>query len=188
MTSEPTHEVRNSLIDPVRSFRLLDDRLLWQEAGSQRERRYADITSVHLIAYPGYGGQPLQCTLTDRDGKKIKIRSHSYVSLGNFQDRTATYGPWIRALLANLEAKGHGVGFYYGSNIMRAVWSTLFWLSVLVLVGYMFALIGGAGRSVGTIAPMAFVAVFLPVSWLMIRQNRPGTFDPKSPPPQMLGM
>lgn len=184
---DPTHEVRNSLIDPVRVFGLDDDSLYWQAGERREQRRYADIASVHLITYPGYGGRPLQCTLTDRAGKKILIRSHHYVSLGNFQDRTGTYGPFIKALVSRLDAQGHDVAFDYGSSIMRAVWTTLFWLSVLVLVGYAFALIGGAGYSLEVAVPMTVVMVLLPVSRSMIGRSRPGTFNPKAPPTEMLG-
>ncbi len=182
-----THEVRNSLIDPARNFRTNSEGLQWQAGGETSAKNFSEIVTLHLISYPGYGGQPLQCTLIDRAGKKIKIRSHHYVSLGNFEDRTATYGPLIRELIAGLEATGDQVHFYRGSNMMRAVWSVLFWLSVLVLIGCGFTLIGGAGLSFGAIAPMTVVAVFLPVCWAMIGRSKAGVFDPKAPPPELLG-
>lgn len=185
--ADPIHAVRNSLIDATQTYRLGDDALVWQDGDRSEQRRYADIASVHLISYPGYGGQPLQCTLKDRAGKKIKIRSHHYVSLGNFEDRTATYGPFIRELAARLGTHGQDVAFHCGSRIMWAVWVTLFWLSLLVLVGYVFALIGGVEISWNTISPLVVLVVFLPVSRAMMGQSWAGTFEPGSPPPAMLG-
>lgn len=182
-----THEVRNSLIDPTRTFKLDENGVSWSEPKGSQQRGYSDITSVHLISYPNTGGLQYQCTLADRTGKKTKIRSHHYVSLGNFEDRSDSYGPFIRELVARLGSQGHAVKFYQGSNIMRAVWTVLFTLSVLILVGYVFALIGGAGRSWGVIAPMTVIALFLPVTWTMIGRSVAGTFDPKTPPSGLLG-
>lgn len=183
----PTHEVRNSLIDSTRHFGVEDDGLTWEEGDRRDSRRFQDIKSVHLIAYPGYGGKHLQCTLTDRKGKKIKIRSHHYISLGNFQNRSQSYGPFVQLLTAGLGLHGQSVTFYCGSKIMRAVWAVLFWLSILVLVGYLFAIIGGVALSWATIATIAIFVTLLPTSWAMIRQNKPETFDPNAPPPDFLG-
>jgi hypothetical protein len=187
MTFEPTHEVRNSINDPSRTFRLHSDRLSWQEADRQQERLYTAIATVHLIAYPGYGGEQLQCTLIDRAGKKLKIHSHHYVSLGRFEDRSASYGMFVRELAARLGTYGNGVAFRHGSGVMHAVWTSLFWLSVVVLAGFAFAFVGGQRPSVAAISSLTVVAMFLPVTRVMIGRNVAGTFDPKAPPGSLLG-
>lgn len=129
----------------------------------------------------------MQCTVHDRAGGKVKIRSHHYVSLANFEDRTASYGAFLRALMTRLAASSHDVKFLQGSNVMHTVWLVLFGLSILLLAGFVLALIGGADLSWDFIVPMAGIALFLPVSWSMIGQGWAGTFDPKSPPAEFLG-
>jgi hypothetical protein len=184
---DPSHEVRNSAIDATRVYNLDGEGLNWRDGDRQELRRYADIATVHLISYPSYGGLHLQCTLTDRAGKKVKIGSHHYVSNGRFEDRGKSYGAFIRELVARLGSQGHDVGFHYGSRIMWVVWMVLFWSSVVILIGFIFAVIGGTRLSWSSIAPISVVAVFLPVSWSMIGRNRAETFDPKSPPAGFLG-
>jgi len=183
-----THEVRNSLADPARLFELEDEGLSWLENGTRKTRRYADIAKVHLIAYPGEGGtRQMQCTLHDRAGCKVKIRSHHYVSLANFEDRTASYGAFMRTLMTRLATSGRDVKYLQGSNIMHMVWLVLFGLSIILLAGFLFALIGGAGGTWDFFVPMAGLALFLPVSWSIIGQGWAGTFDPNNPPAEFLG-
>lgn len=185
--SDLMHEVRNSLADATRAFRLEPDAVSWREGDRQERLLYSEIASLHLSSYSDLQELQRQCTLTDRAGKTLKIRSHHYVSLGNFEDRTATYAPFIRALIDRLAGEGSPVAFEQGSRIMGLVWTAIFWLSAIMIVGFVALLFSGDGFSLGALVPIAILLGFVAFSRVMMGQSKAGSFDPKSPSSDLLG-
>jgi hypothetical protein len=183
----PVHSVRNSLIDKERHFTLGDDALRWSETGgAEGHMPYADIRDMRLIAYTSPIGGALQCTLRSKSGGKVKLRSAHYRSLNNFEDRSATYGPFVSAL-AERVAEATDAKFIAGSTGLWLLWlivGLLFLGLVVVLVLSMFEGLPPAGPWVIAIA-VCLIAV--PWVWLRLREGKAETFDPEAPPPALLG-
>lgn len=185
--SDQIHEVRNNLADATRAFRLEPDAVSWRQGDHQERLLFSDIASLHLTSYSDLQELQRQCTLTDRAGKTLRIRSHHYVSLGNFEDRTSTYAAFIRALIDRLAAEGSSVAFEQGSRFMALVWTAIFWLSALMIVGFVALLFRGEGVSLGAFVPIVILLGFLAFSRVMIGQSKAGPFDPNLPPADLLG-
>lgn len=185
--SDVTHEVRNSLVDATRVFDLEPDAVGWREGDHQDRLRFSDVVSLHLSSYSDLEGIQRQCTITDRAGKPLKIRSHHYVSLGNFENRTSTYAPFIRALIDCLSSEGSNVVFLQGSRIMSLVWTAMFGISAVMIVGFVALLFGGEGVSLSGLVPIFILLGFLGFFKVMMGQSKYSSFDPKAPPVELLG-
>lgn len=152
----PAHSVRNGLADKERSFTLDEDALCWTDAGGGKGRMpNADVRDMRLIAYTSPIGETFQCTLRGTSGK-VKLRSAHYASLNNFENRTATYAPFVRALAGKIAAAAPDAKFIAGS--------TGLWIAAIVVC-----------------------AIAVPWMWRRITQGGAKHFDPKAPPPALLG-
>jgi hypothetical protein len=170
--NEPTHEVRASLLDKRRLYRLGDDALHWQDAEREGQLAYADIVQVRLINYPSIGGNNGQCTVSDRSGKKLKIRSHHYESLGSFEDRSETYVPFVRALSLRVASAAPNARLVEGSTVMWVVWLVLLLLVGLTAVLLLLAVLEGITLAGGAIGALVALVIFAPSVWRMVRQGR----------------
>jgi hypothetical protein len=179
------HEVRGSLIEASRTYVISEDRLSWRDATASGAMLFEDIRTVHLLGYPSAGGQHLQCTLTDRFGGKLKLRSHHYVSLGSFESRAASYGPLVRAVVERAAGAGDRTQFRQGGMLAKTIGSIGFYASLVMLV---LALLGQlSGRSsTPAMGPFLTLLALLPLCWFLMRQKT-GTFDPNNPPADLLG-
>jgi hypothetical protein len=184
----PAHSVRNSLADKERSFTLDEDALRWTEAGGGQERLpYADVRDMRLIAYASPIGESFQCTLRGKSGGKIKLRSAHYASLNNFEDRTATYGPFVRALAARIAAAEPDARFIAGSTGLWIVWLIVGVLFLGVAVLLVLSLFEGLPPAGPWIAAVAVCAIAAPWMWRRVKGGGAQSFDPKAPPPALLG-
>ena len=104
------------MIDKERVYRLAPDMLLWQEGHIEHRLPYSEIGTLRLIAYAGTGGEQYQCTLTAPGKGKMKIRSHHYAGLSNFENRTATYAPFIL-----IDCRSPSVGHTNSATLPKAL-------------------------------------------------------------------
>jgi hypothetical protein len=185
--SQPVHSVRNSLIDKERSFSLGPDALLWREAGGEGRLAYTDVRDMRLFGYPSPLGEALQCTLRSRKHGKVKIRSAHYRSLGNFEDRKSTYGPFVAALAKRIAAKAPDAKFIAGSTALWLVWLVLGVVCAVVVGLLILALIGGASLAGPAIMAVAICIAAVPLAISRVRKDRARRFDPEAPPPALLG-
>ena len=185
--TELIHSVRNSLASGERTFRLSNDALCWTEFGrAQRCLAYADIRAMQLVSYASPIGRALQCMLRSKAGGKIKLRSAHYRGLGDFEDRTNTYGPFIRALAGRIGAANPDATFIAGSTGLWILWLVvgLIWVGVVGLLSlalFETSLLGTLAIALG------FGAVFPPLIWREVRSGGAKTFDPHTPPGTLLG-
>jgi hypothetical protein len=185
---ELTHRVRNAITDRERTWTLEPDALLWRDDnGGQGQIPYADITRLQLIDYASYGGRIYQCAIEQKGGKGAKIRSHSYISLGNFEDRRQTYAPLIRDLAARVAEANPDAEFIAGSTGLWVAW-TIVGLLAIVMLGFFFASFGAGGPSLnGTIMVAVILLIGGPIIWRQLKYGRAKSFDPKNVPPELIG-
>jgi hypothetical protein len=185
--SEPAHSVRNSLIDQERSFSLGADALEWRDAAGEGRMAYADVRDMRLIGYTSPIGEARQCTLRDRRGGKVKIRSAHYRSLGNFEDRTETYAPFVAALAKRVAAQSPHAKFIAGSTALWIVWLVLGVLSAIVVGLIVLSLFEGVPPAAPAIMAVAICAAAVAIAIRRVRADRARSFDPEAPPQELLG-
>ncbi|AKI01531.1 hypothetical protein IMCC20628_02836 [Hoeflea sp. IMCC20628] len=139
VTDALLHSVRNGLMDKESLFALEPDRLFWSGKSGTDSVAYADIISVRLTSYSisarGSEGTHYQAKVSRRGGRSIKIRSHHYVSLGNYENRSDSYAPFIRELCRRIASHAPKARFFSGST---ALW--VFWIvaALLFVLGAVF--------------------------------------------------
>jgi hypothetical protein len=183
----PTHSVRNSLADKERRFTLGPDALHWSDAGGEGRMPYADVHDMHLIAYTSPIGETYQCTVRANAGDKVKLRSAHYVSLNNFEDRGATYAPFVRALASRIPAAAPQAKFIAGSTALWMVWVIVGLLCLGVFVLLILSMFEGLPAAGPWIIAIVVCAIAAPSIWRRVREGAAKTFDPAAPPPAFLG-
>ena len=185
--SKLEHTVRNSLIDRERTWTLGPDALHWKS--NKREGRIAcgDIAKVRLIAYTSAGGEAFQCTLSVRGLGKVKIRSHSYISLGNFEDRSATYTPFMRQLLVRVAAASPKTEFIAGSTGLLIAWLVVLLLFILGAVTLILAYFEGLALTWKFALLVGVLLLSAPILWRRLVTGGVYRFDPADPPRELIG-
>lgn len=185
--SEPAHSVRNSLIDQERSFSLGADALNWRDAAGEGQMAYADVRDMRLIGYTSPIGEARQCTLRGRLGGRVKIRSAHYRGLGNFEDRTETYAPFVAGLAKRVAAQSPQAKFIAGSTGLRIVWLVLGVLCAIVVGLLVLSLFEGVPPAAPAIVAVAICVAAVPIAIRRLRADRARSFDPEALPKDLLG-
>lgn len=180
------HAVRNSITGAERTWSLGADALEWREGAKTGRIPYGDVTEMRLISFKSSGTQ-YQCTLRARGSGKFKIRSHHYRSLGSFEDRSTTYGPFMRALARRIAEHAPDAKFMAGSTAMWFVWLIIgiMWFGISLLLIAMLA----SGETLGgdSLWILVLAGIVAPIVIHQLRQGRGKTFDPQDPPATVLG-
>ncbi len=113
-----------------REWRVEDDALVCRApGGSERRTPWADIKALQLRFYPTMAKPWLhQITLQTRSGRIVIDNGH-FAGLADFEDRSATYTPFARAVLAQIRAQAPGARVHFGSPPV-AFWMQLAFVSI----------------------------------------------------------
>ena len=135
--TDPTYTLRLSLASEEATYRLSEDALHSTTARGTRTVPLAEIGMVRIYESPGAAslfGQIApaftRCVIRPRRGRAIVLSSNHFVGLARFQDRSATFRPFVDSLIARLEAANPGVQLLAG--MPPALWWT--WVALLVAV------------------------------------------------------
>ncbi len=183
---EPTYVNRISLLDRERVFQLGPDAIAWHDRGEAKKIYYRDVIGVRLIKYPSFGGDHSQCTLHSGSNGKIVLRSHAYIRLGSFDDRTDSYLPFVRALFRRIHAANPAASFRAGNTGLWVVWIILLALGLGILFLVVLELIGGATPAKGVTGAVVALLIFIPGAWRIARRGKGTSFDPEDPPSAVL--
>lgn len=169
------YSFRRSVLEQEQTCRLEPDRIVVEGGATTREYLLAEVRRVHLKYEHTKQREYYQCFIHTPHGR-IDLRHVHYVKFGTFDDRRATYTPFVKALLAAV-ARVPGVQFRAGStaNFIGAI------LGVPAMSGlaYLCITLGHVGLGI-------FAASMGGLSLLMIGRSRPRQFDPLAPPEDLL--
>ncbi len=136
---ELTFSGRASLASPEMTWRLGDEALDWTSDKGHGRLSLADISQVRLYAMPKatmpmLGGATLtpgfeQCLVTPKRGKMLRLVSSHFKGVGDFEDRSASFDPFVQALLRRTAAANPRARLLQGAP--NGIWSL--WLGVLIL-------------------------------------------------------
>lgn len=189
--TEWAHRVRNSMFGAERTYRLTPEALCWTETGKSDGRlAYADARAMQLISYASPIGRALQCKVTSAAGDRALLRSAHYLSLGAFEDRTDSYGPFVRELARRIHKTNPGATFVAGSTGLWILWLAvgLLWVGVIALLAAaLFETVFDAPLLGSFAVALGVCAVCLPLIWREVRSGGSTRFDPLAPPEALLG-
>ena len=186
-SDEIVHRVRASVFAQEAEWRLVDDRLVWNEAGKTRAGDSGvlaldQVDSVRLTNEPSRVGPRMFCRLRTRDGAIALIASVHTASVFSAQDRGVTYKTLVRTLVARIAVANPKARFLTGITPI-VWWSVVLGMATLLgAMGGLFVLVGGEIFTARILVGLALVVLGTPnlVRWLMT--NRLGRFDPAKPP------
>jgi hypothetical protein len=157
------------------------------EAGGPARFRFADIVEMRLSFAPSrFDAKRHRCDIAMRDGTRATIWSTHYVSVGEFEDRAATYSPLVRALVARVGAANPACDFRVGKPPLGYWLRLIFVLMAFSALAYMIMLVGSAAFSGIVIVKLVIIAAFVPLLVRYINKNRPGRFRPDAIPDDAL--
>jgi len=168
---------RDAMSRTEREWRVEDDALV-SCGGSGAEKRYlwTDFVSVRLCEEPTRL-KPWRYVfeLQPRKGGKLVIDNAHYISAGRFEDRSATYAPFVRAAIARLAvAKPSGTALI-GETPKRYFFLLLF--ALLALGAVAFALIAVPtpldALPFSGVTKFVIIALMLPIFWAWVLKAMP---------------
>jgi len=187
-----TYSVRSNAFVTERHYIVTTSELLWIDGNHEDAKNIsgrlllADILELKLRYSPSRL-QNARCTaqIVMRKGGSLILPSGHYTGFAEFEDRTETYEPFIRALAAALSRSNPDAkylrGYERSSLLLGAMLGTTFLVFMIMLMPVVFA-VGAAA-----IIPLALLLVGGgPAALVEIRRNWPGSFDPLNIPDDLL--
>ncbi|HET7232165.1 MAG TPA: hypothetical protein VFJ16_19315 [Longimicrobium sp.] len=170
------HTVRQSILEPEQTFTLFPGRLV-VEAEGRPPAAYdlASVERVHLTYDRSKQREYYHCRIT-AGGRQVKLRHVHFAGPLNFEDRRATYTPFVLQLLQQLEGN---------PNVRLTSGAWISFIGLLVLLPFILGLIYFAA-SIGRWGYAAAAGVLLLVLLTSIGRIRPRNFTAGQPPRGLL--
>ena len=195
--TDPTYSLRLSLASEATTYRLSADALQCTTAKGTRILPLAEIGKVRVYEAPGrtsWFGQIApafaRCVIRPRRGRAIVLSSNHFIGLGRFEDRSATFRPFVDTLIARLRSAHPGAQLLAG--MPPALWWT--WVALLAAVAlvtpaFIVIIVQElvAGRALQTPAVLSGLIVFGAALGIVsyarvLRRNRPRRLTPTPSP------
>lgn len=171
-----SYSFRRSILEREKTYTLYPDRLEVAAYGEQPQVYPLDqVDGVHLKFDRTKQRAYFQC-LIDTSGGRVSLRHVHWAGVADFDDRRATYTPFVRALLLAL-ANRPGVSFRGGS--------LLSFVTAIVALPLLAAL-GVLAFTMGRMVLAGFAAFMAFICLSVLRRSRPRSFDPRDPPATLL--
>jgi len=195
MTEPPTYRIRRSLFHKERTYLVESDALAWREDGGGSRLPFGKIEKIRLYSVqtaidPSTGSALApgsQSVVVSGPNAQHVLSSNHFVSLGNFEDRSATFDPFVTALIERVAAANPATTFIRGLPAgLLAVYMALAAIIAIVIVIFVALLIREIPKGKDEIGTIAFAASFLAgvivaeiaLIRLLIR-DWPRPFDPR---------
>jgi hypothetical protein len=148
---------------------------------------YRDIVGVRLSYAPSrVDSARYRCDLRMRSGQQLAILSTHYAGIADFEDRAATYAPFVRALIARVAAANPSASFRSGKNPVTYWLEHLFLLAMVVVLVFVLSMTGFGYISESSWAKLFIVLCSIPLLIAYTRKNWPGRFKPDAIPKDVL--
>ena len=161
----------------AREWRVEDDALVTQgDSGRVRRQRWSEIVSVRLYAEP-LRGRPFRYAfeLKPHNKASIVIDNAHYLGGEGYEDRSASYTPFVRAALARVAAENPKARALMGETQKRYFFLLL--TSLIGICAFAFALIAVRTPldTLSFAAPLklGIVLAMLPLFWLWVLRAMP---------------
>jgi hypothetical protein len=183
----PVYAYKASLMAAPFEFRLAPDAIEWRKGHYAGRTPYDQVRRVRLAYRPiTMQNHRFTAEIWPASGPKLTVASTSWKSLVEQERLDGAYGEFILALNRRLADAGSRAQFQTGVPVF------LYWPGVVVFVGAALAMAALVVRALqdkawaGAAFIAAFLALFLWQAGNFFVRNKPGTYDPANPPPQVL--
>lgn len=174
--------MRPHLFSGVQTFSLEDDSLAVEAGGAATRIPYTDIESIRLIRYANVEELQAQCTIKTKAHGELTVRSHHFKSLGAFEDRSATYAPFIRELCRRVHAANAEAKFIWGSRGLQIAWLIVFALAAAGGLIWIAVLLAGTESLLSVVSAFAVLLLAGLLGLRSFAANKVEYFDPSNPP------
>src|SRR6185312_1845696 len=117
-----------------REWRVEDDALVCRlPDGAERRIPWTGVTALQLRFYPTRSKPWLHQVTLETHGGRIAIDNGHFSSIADFDDRTATYAPFLRAMLTEIKAKAPSARVHFGSP-PGSFWLQLAFVSLALIM------------------------------------------------------
>jgi hypothetical protein len=182
---------RQSFLEKTeREWRIEEDALVFRAADGRETRKpWRDVASVRLRRTPSrfqMWGHTFDVAF--KDGARWSIDNNHFAGFADFQDRTATYAPFVRAALARIRAAAPAAKAYAGTTYVSYV-------AQVALVAFAFAALAAVFLTIPVFEvsdpwlvtlKLLIIAALLPPFALWVRANYPRVISLDAIPPEVL--
>jgi hypothetical protein len=178
------------------TYQVSDDELTWTAGPVRNSMRLADIRSVRIFASPSMryrfmGNEPILgfdlFIVKSRDGRTRAVSSKHYQNLAVFEDRGATFVPFVDAVMTRVANVNPTAVFR--SGMPSGVWWLWIGVSAIIALCAVFGVLmvisaaTGAGTTAGLILGLVFTVgtgASLRSALIVVSQGRQKSFDPRA--------
>jgi len=165
-----------------REWRVENDALVCRMPdGTERRVPWTEIKALQLRYYPTMAKPWLHQITIQTPRTRVTIDNGHFAGVADFEDRTASYAPFLRATLTQIQAQAPGVRVHFGSQ-SGPFWAQLAFvsLSLIVLAAVLLLLPLPAPFPVVVIVKLGVILYGLAMLPRWIRKNLPRDGDLKS--------
>lgn len=180
MTNEITYSNRQSILTKLMEYRLTPDALVYRDEESKPiSVPYSSIDKVTAEFAPSRV-QPNRyfLHLYNQDKEKIDITNTHYIGIGDFEDRSKSYVPFVTELHKKILEFNPGANFAkeasWGGYLFSVI-MVLFLLGVVAVAGILFVL---SGFYWVTLVKLVLIIFYLRSLILYVKRKKPGEYDP----------
>ena len=157
------------------------------EPGGAARFPYAGITELRLSYDPTrVDTRRHRCDVRCAGGERGTLWSTHFAGVADFEDRAATYTPFVRALVAHVAAANPNCAFRAGTRPLAYWAGQLFLLAMAIVAIWVIAMVGGSALSEVTWGKLCVVLGLIPLAFNYARKNRPRRFEPGAIPADVL--
>jgi hypothetical protein len=157
------------------------------EPGGPARFPFRDIVALRLAFEPTrVDHERHRCDVTMRDGTKVSLWSTHYVSVGEFENRAATYTPLVRELVVHAASANPDCVLRAGKTAFGYWAQLIFLLAMFSLLALVILTFGSGGLSSLVWLKLAIIAGLVPLLIRYARKNRPRRFTPDAIPDDVL--
>jgi hypothetical protein len=156
------------------------------EPGGAARFAYTGITELRLSYDPTrFDARRHRCDVRSASGAGTLWSTH-FAGVADFEDRAASYTPFVRALVAHVAAANPNCAFRAGTRPLAYWAGQLFLLAMAIVAIWVIAMVGGSALSEVTWAKLFVVIGLIPLAFAYARKNRPRRFEPGAIPADVL--
>lgn len=174
----PEYSFRPSILDEERRFRLEGDVLsIFTPKQGEHRIPLAAVREVYLTFKQSKQRTYYGCRLTLSDRSTISLQHQHFAGIGSFEDRRASYVPFVVALHRALAPFRGKVRFHTGSmlGMIGAVFGTVFFAAMVWFFVQWSSWLGIGMGAVGVLYCLSSIS-----------RSKPREYDPEALPPAFL--
>jgi hypothetical protein len=187
MSSATAYSFRAHAFVKEATWRTEDGMLTCERQGQTMRFPLAEATDVRLVFDPTrLSYNRFRCNVRFRDGREAVLINQSYSGFADFEDRSVSYVPFVRELIARITQATSACRFHAGKPTLGYVASLAFLFAMFLLLAIVLWVTETVSLSGLVTVKLIIIAAMLPTLYLYVRKNRPRPFEPAAIPGDLL--